>query len=124
MSKSQKVLFQRYFSSQKYLDSQKVSKPTGDQEKPSFGKSMQTTIVGVELEEIALEEKLEKDLKNKSKENEDPILKNTYDPHHLVQVESKSLSPESQPGQHELRSRDNLPSIAGELERESRGKTK
>lgn len=106
MSKTQKVLFQRYYNSQKYLDSQKVSKPAGDQERPSFARSMQTTIVGVELEEIALEEKLEKDLSSEAKEKQQNDLPPTYDPHNLVMVQVAGENPQPDQRPEDLRSRD------------------
>lgn len=85
MSKTQKMLFQKYARQQNKLESQMVGKPEGDLEKPSFVKSMQTTIVGVELEEIAFEEKQIKE--EKKEEIKEPVLPLTHDPHNLVQLE-------------------------------------
>lgn len=103
MSKTQKVLFQRYALPQSRLESQMVVKPEGDIEKPSFVKSMQTTIVGVELEEIAYEEKQIKE--EKKEEIKEPVLPLTHDPHNLVQLEQPPPAPDRPQGQ-ELQSRN------------------
>lgn len=123
MSKTPKVLFQRYFQNHKALESQKVTKPTGDNQKPSFTKSMVTNIIGVELEEIAKADKQVKDQKSISKENASTAAMLTNDPHHLVQVDGADSRPEVPERPEALRSRDSLRASENnsQEERASRG---
>lgn len=81
---------------------------------------MQTTIVGVELEEIAQEEKLEKELKSQFKEQDPKVDPAIYDPHGLVQVEENRSQHPAPHREGDLQSRENIPSIADQVERVSR----
>lgn len=111
MSKTHKVLFSKAFNSSKDLDNKRVGKPVGDNDKPSFTKSMLTNIVGVELNEIAKSDKFESDRrKKKTAQVPEPPIICTNDPHELVQTRNGQhvVSRVNDPA--ELRSRDSVAS--------------
>ena len=110
MSKPTKLLSLKFFQSHWLPDIQKVPKPKGDIQRPSFKDTILTNIIGVELDDLAKAEISNEGPKfhKKGESRAIPVPSPTHDPHNLVRIEVGMQNTQRLEIPGELRSRESL----------------